>query len=83
MFIKRQKDEAMYKYLTICERLFNEEVGTYTSYGIICINCESETVVSQISDVSLSRDFVINLSEKFTQHALAPIHFLDAVEDAL
>ncbi len=73
----------MYKYLTIKEKLFHEDVGKYTSYGIVCINAETGEQVDKISDVSVERDFVTALAEKFTRHSLSPLHFFDAVVDAL
>ncbi|MBQ7333804.1 MAG: hypothetical protein IJW38_05605 [Clostridia bacterium] len=73
----------MYKYLTVCEKLFHEDIGNYTSYGIICINNETGAIVLKISDVSTERAFVLALAEKFTASSLSPCHFLEAVEDEL
>ena len=73
----------MYKYLTVCERLFHKDIGSYVSYGILCINEETGAVVSKISDVSTKRSFVLRLSKKFTEKELSPCHFFDAVEDSL
>lgn len=70
----------MYKYRTIKEKLFHEDIGVYTSYGIICINRKTKAVVAKISDVSCNKHFVKSLAKKFTRHNLSPAHFPDAVE---
>lgn len=73
----------MYKYSTVFELLFHEDIGQYISYGIICVNTLTEEIISYISDVSTKKDFVCNLAEKFTKLQLSPCHFKDALEDAL
>ena len=73
----------MYKYLTYKEKLYHEGIGSYVSYGIVCINLEMGKVVSKIGDVSTDAAFVQALAEKFTRMELSPCHFLDAVEDAI
>jgi hypothetical protein len=73
----------MYKYLTVKEKLYHVDLGSYTSYGIECINRESGAVVVKVSDVSLDKSFVKSLASRFTRLKLSPIHLQDAVEDAL
>ncbi len=69
----------MYKYLTVCEKLFREDIGTYTSYGIISIREEDSAIARKISDVSVERDFVVALAEKFNEINLEPQKLLEAV----
>lgn len=73
----------MYKYLTVCERLFREDIGVYSSYGIISVREEDATIVRKISDVSTERDFVMALAESFTEINLEPQRLLEAVRLAI
>ena len=73
----------MYKYLTVCERLFREDIGAYSSYGIISVREEDARIVRKISDVSTERDFVMSLAESFTEINLEPQRLLEAVRLAI
>ena len=70
----------MYKYLTVKEKLFHEDIGAYISYGIICIDKETKREISKVSDVSTRKAFVKALAKKFTRLTLSPDNLLSAIE---
>lgn len=73
----------MYEYSVIFECLHDKDIGHYVSYGIICSKTTTGEIVSFISDISTKKDFVELLANEFTNLQLSPVHFYDAVEDAL
>lgn len=73
----------MYEYSVFLETLHNKDIGRYISYGIICTNKTTGEIVSFIPDISTNKDFVESLANEFTSLQLSPLHFHDAVEDAL
>ncbi len=56
----------------------NEDVGTYTSYGIVC---EKEGVT--IPDVSPNKESMEQFVETINKLELSPIHIHEAVQDFL
>ena len=73
----------MYKYKIIKENLFHRDIGSYVSYGIVCIEKKTRKQVSKISDVSSNKAFVKSIAKRFTRSRLDPSNLLDAVELAL
>ena len=73
----------MYKYKTVKETLFHEDIGFYVSYGIICIEKKTGARISKVSDVSCDKAVVKALVKKFKRLRLEPSNLLEAVELAL
>lgn len=73
----------MYKYLTVKEFLYHEDIGAYASYGIVCIEKKTGAELTKISDVSCDKSFVKSLSRKFTRLRLEPSNLFNAVELAI
>ena len=70
------------RYIIFEEKYYSEEVGEYIGYGIKCSDaCGRE--IERIEDISLDYDFVKDLADNFNTHSLSPIHFIDAVIDAI
>lgn len=61
------------------------DIGVYTAYGLALFQCQNgqRQFVSQIDDISSCQEVVENLALQFTLRQLSPVHFLDAVLDAL
>ncbi|MBQ7337369.1 MAG: hypothetical protein IJW40_02830 [Clostridia bacterium] len=72
----------MIRYLPFKERLWQDEVGFYDTYGIRALD-ESGSCVALISDVSTDEPTVVALCDKCTRGQLAPLHLYDVVEDFL
>ena len=70
----------MYKYKTIKENLFQDDIGPYVSYGIICIDRKAKRVITKVSDVSTKRAFVKAIARKFTRLSLSPEKLIAAIE---
>lgn len=71
----------MFQYLVIEETLFHQDIGTYTSYGIIALSEDRE--ILKISDVSVNKDMVERMAKSYNELQLNPIHLYDVIEDAL
>lgn len=73
-----------YYYRVIKQILFLKDYGYYSTYAIQCMQAEiPSSVVAQIDDVSLDRQFAADLAKLFTKENLDPIHFIEAVYDAI
>lgn len=75
----------MYYYLPVREQLSSPYVGNYVAYGIRALETDGGDwrEVAFVSDISTSSSFTKRLAKLFTDGQLAPIHFLDAVLDAI
>ena len=73
----------MLEYHTVKEILATEEIGTYTTYGIIGIETIDDNVTVFVPDVSSDRTFVEELAKKCTEGCLSPIHLIDVIEDEI
>ena len=69
-----------YHYQPISRQL-EEPTGSYGSYGLCLLVDEGPT--KEIRDISTDPVFVEKLAERFTRFQLSPVHFIEAVEDAL
>lgn len=78
-----QKDvsEVRYRYVPVMETIENEEIGTYTSYGISVRTVEDE--IAFVSDVSTELEAVQRLTDRCTEQRLSPEHLCDVIEDFL
>ena len=72
---------TMLQYILIAEEITNEDIGTYTSYGIELRY--GEEIVVRISDVDTDREGVENLCKLCNDLKLSPIHLREVVEDYL
>ena len=68
-----------YEYACIEQHLYHEDIGYYTTYGIVLA---SDTSV-KVDDVSCNRAFVKQLVSLLNEHQAEPVHLLDIVEDFL
>ena len=76
------KKDSKIRYTIFEEKYYSEEVGEYIGYGIMCSDiCGRE--IERIEDISLDQFFVKDLADKFNRYSLSPIHFVDAVIDAI
>lgn len=61
------------------------DTGCYTGYGLELYHCQNgyKTLLDTIHDISTRQEYVENLALSFTFHQLSPVHFRDAVLDAI
>lgn len=61
------------------------EVGKYTTYGITAYmeTEQGKQPIQTISDISLNKETVIGMAEKFNREELSYLHFKDVVEDMM
>lgn len=61
------------------------DAGSYTAYGLELYQCKNgqRTHIDTITDISTRQDYVENLALAFTINQLSPVHFRDAVLDAI
>ena len=75
----------MIEYYTVKESLYNEEVGSFTAYGIgVCeTNPYTRKTLKYISDVFLDQKKAEKIVGLCNRLQLDPIHLFDVVEDAI
>ncbi len=76
---------ARIKYQLVSRRQTSCDLEEYLGYGI-CILKDTEQEESPVSilwDISDREPFVSELVDRFNRFELEPIHFMDAIEDAL
>ena len=71
----------MLRYILIEEKITNEDIGTYISYGIELRY--GEEIIDRISDIGTDREGIENLCRLCNDLKLSPIHFREVVEDYL
>ncbi|MDR2932211.1 MAG: DUF6514 family protein [Oscillospiraceae bacterium] len=71
------KNDVLWRYQAFDEECRHPDIGSYHTYGIEIVP------PSPIHDVSTDRAFVEHMAGLFTAGQLSPLHFSDAVEDAL
>ncbi len=71
----------MLKYCLIGEKIKNEYIGEYISYGIELRH--GDEVIESIKDIDTDGEAVGNLCRLCNELKLSPIHFRDVVEDYL
>ena len=73
----------MYRYLIIEEKLFSNDIGSYTSFGIqtqeLYENTWADTII--VSDVSVNRLDVEKLCEILNQYQPDFIHLFEIISD--
>ncbi len=72
----------MYHYALRCDRLFNEHIGTYVTYGVDVLD-ENWHCILTVRDVSVEKDAVAALVCSFERLQPAPVHIMDIIEDFL
>ena len=72
----------MFLYVTFKERLFSDELGPYTSFGIKAIDTSNKSETT-VSDVSVNEAFVNELCRSFNLYQLDPVHLSDVLDDAV
>lgn len=72
-------------YLPFEETLPDDSSGAYTAFGLQCWQIEigHKTLKAAVPDISCEKSFVVSLARQFTHFQLSPLHFQDAVEDAV
>lgn len=72
-------------YIGYAENMFSDEIGSYSSYGIQCLDTEqgeNGSILAELSDVSKDYSFVKWAAGRFTEFQLNPEHIEDAIENA-
>ncbi len=69
----------MAKYSLLTQKHYDESIGHYISYGIVCTNNNTITV----ADISVDKFAVEQLIENFNKHELDERHLYEAIEDYL
>ena len=69
----------MYQYSGIEEQFHTEELGEYTSFGLLVSGAQE----LRLSDVSPDREFVSALATRFNELQLSPTHLSEVVQDLL
>ncbi len=72
----------MYFYQITTEKLINEAIGDYISFGIT-VKDESNRTLNSIQDVSVDYEAVASIVKLCNDNCLEPIHLLDVVEDMI
>ena len=72
----------MFHYVPTKQRLTTDDLGTYTTYGVIVQDGENRTILS-VPDVSPDRAFVNGLCDRCNQFQLDPVHLRDVISDLL
>ena len=70
------------KYDIFEQELYSLELGYYISFGILGRDAEGKTVVS-CSDISVEKDFAVELCNRCNLLGISPIHLLDVIEDSI
>ena len=75
----------MFLYIPVKESLYKPETGKYLSFGIKVYSLTERrcSVISSLSDISSSEDFVSYLALNCTRSQLSPLHLRDIVFDAI
>ncbi len=73
----------MYLYQTYEEKLNHTDIGDYTAFGIIVIiyNKDRKDELFKVSDVSVNKSIVDNMTKLCTHEQIDPIHIYDVIED--
>lgn len=71
----------MRAYSVISESLFGEEIGEYTSFGLVCIDSGNE--ILRISDLSPERNDVERFCRLLNLYHIPPDDLTDYLEDFL
>lgn len=72
----------MFRYVPFKEILYSDDIDSYISFGIKVFNRFGHEIMS-VSDVSVNKDFVLELCNRCTLYQLYPIHLFDIIEDNL
>ncbi|MBQ2971147.1 MAG: hypothetical protein IJO20_00960 [Ruminococcus sp.] len=70
----------MAKYSLLTQKHYDESIGDYISYGIICAD-NNNTIT--VADISVDKFAVEKIIEKFNIYELDVCHLYDAIEDFL
>ena len=65
------------------DKLFNEDTGNYTTYGIDVFDSQSDMLLRSVSDISLEKSAVQLLVSQCNKLCLDIIHLDDVIEDFL
>lgn len=74
-----------YLYKVLEEEGYSDDFGTYSAYGIALYETSGERFVllSKYHDVFTDKKSAHQFAKLCTEEELEPIHFKDAIEDAL
>ncbi len=67
-----------YKYKCIEQKLFDENIGNYITYGI-----EITEANKIIDDVSCNKDKTNKIIKLLNKHQVSPIHLYEIIEDLI
>lgn len=68
----------MHNYRCFKEKMFHEDIGEYTSYGIMLDGTDMK-----IDDVSVDKGLVEEIVFKMNKYQAEPVHMMDIIEDML
>ena len=71
------------QYKLIKERLFHEDIGAYTTYGILIFDAEDKMQRSFISDVSVDKKCVKRIVQSCIEEKIPLESIRDAIEEML
>lgn len=79
------EDRSAVQYQLVCSQFKADDDQIYLTYGLQCMErCMGTWVqLDLLEDISIDRDYVLALAERFTQLQLSPLHFRDAVLDSV
>lgn len=77
-------DHSSVQYQIVCSQ-FQTDAQDYLTYGLQCMEFSMGAWVQLdlIEDISVDRDYVLHLAERFNRLQLSPLHFRDAVMDSV
>lgn len=77
-YIKTDQEEKKYQYSIVKQKLQNEYIGSYVTYGIQLKNSKIT-----IDDVSCNKKEARKIANYLTAHQISPIHFQDVILDLI
>jgi len=75
------KSSEKYRYNVFEESFTLPELGPYRTYGIKLTSSSGK--IKYISDISTDKSNVDDIAANFNKYQLSPIHFGEAVDDAI
>ncbi len=74
-----------WQYQPVKKAIHHPDLDDYTAYGLQLYHCRNNQrlLIANIDDISTNQQFVEQLAMRFTLYQLSPIHFYDAVYDAV
>lgn len=77
-YIKTDQDEENYHYMLVEQKIKNDELGSYITFGIKLSN--SDLI---IDDVSCDRLKAEEIVRHLNEHQVSPVHCYDVIIDSI